>query len=230
MACWRRDGGVSGWNFLIPSDKECRRNPVGDVVAKIKISLPDGSSVDATEVGVEETTERWSEVRLSDGTKLRVKMTVVSADTGDRIVIFTGFSITCVAHRGLRWTRAVSARSTPAGTHAELDWYKFHLLADQWKKNRKQTSSFTHEILTEPNYLHIIGMGPAAIPCILRQLESEMTEGEPDHWFPALWAITQENPIPAESRGKIFEMAKAWLDWGRRAGYATVGVGLSSPW
>jgi hypothetical protein len=48
-------------------------------MAKIPVPLPDGRVVEGVEVGVEETTERWSEVKLADGTKLRVKMAVVGA-------------------------------------------------------------------------------------------------------------------------------------------------------
>lgn len=48
-------------------------------VAKAKLMLPDGRLVDGVEVGVDETTERWSDIKLADGALLRVKMTVVSA-------------------------------------------------------------------------------------------------------------------------------------------------------
>lgn len=41
--------------------------------------LPDGRTVDGVEVNVDEATERWSEVKLSDGTVVRVKMTVIAA-------------------------------------------------------------------------------------------------------------------------------------------------------
>ena len=47
--------------------------------SKIKVALPDGRVVEGVNVAVEETTERWSEVKLADGTILRVKMTVVGA-------------------------------------------------------------------------------------------------------------------------------------------------------
>jgi hypothetical protein len=44
-----------------------------------KMVLPDGRTVEAVEVSVDETTERWSDVKLSDGTVVRVKMTVIGA-------------------------------------------------------------------------------------------------------------------------------------------------------
>jgi hypothetical protein len=43
------------------------------------MAFPDGKVVDAVEVDVEETTERWTDVKLTDGTTLRVKMTVIGA-------------------------------------------------------------------------------------------------------------------------------------------------------
>jgi hypothetical protein len=46
---------------------------------KITVSLPSGGNVEAVEVQVEESTERWSEFQLQDGTVIRVKATVLSA-------------------------------------------------------------------------------------------------------------------------------------------------------
>ena len=63
-------------------------------------------------------------------------------------------------------------------------------------------------------YQRIIGMGPAAVPLILEELQRE-----PDHWFWALEAITQEDPVPAAARGKIGDMADAWIAWGKQQGY-----------
>lgn len=67
-----------------------------------------------------------------------------------------------------------------------------------------------------PAYQQIIGLGPDVVPLLLAELE-----GHPDHWFWALHAITREDPVPSESRGKIKAMAQAWLDWGKRHGYNT---------
>ena len=43
------------------------------------MKLPDGRTVNGVEVAVKESTERWSEFELEDGTKLRVKITLVGA-------------------------------------------------------------------------------------------------------------------------------------------------------
>jgi len=44
---------------------------------KIKVQLPDGSYKNGMEISIDESLERWSEIKLSDGTILRVKQTVV---------------------------------------------------------------------------------------------------------------------------------------------------------
>jgi hypothetical protein len=63
-------------------------------------------------------------------------------------------------------------------------------------------------------YQQIIGMGDRALPLILSELQRE-----PDHWFWALEAITQENPVPPEAAGRVRQMADAWLMWGKQHGY-----------
>lgn len=96
------------------------------------------------------------------------------------------------------------------------NWIKFRHLALQWKRERgAQSTVFGMAAL--PSYMKIIGMGKDALPLILEQLKSEANT--PDHWFWALAAISDENPVPPESRGKLPEMAKAWLAWGQKEGY-----------
>lgn len=65
-----------------------------------------------------------------------------------------------------------------------------------------------------PAYQGIIGLGPIALPLILRELEKEL-----DHWFWALKAISGEDPVSPQNRGKMREMTDAWLNWGREKGY-----------
>lgn len=90
---------------------------------------------------------------------------------------------------------------------------KFACLVSIWKHGRGHTSSAT-EMTMHPAYQRIIAMGDLATPLILRQLKSD--GDNPDHWFSALMAITGENPVPAESRGNMLEMARAWLEWGNK--------------
>jgi hypothetical protein len=58
-----------------------------------KMTLPDGKVVDGVEVAVEESTERWSEIKLDDGTIARVKMTVISAVRAENQFDPMGFPI-----------------------------------------------------------------------------------------------------------------------------------------
>lgn len=132
-------------------------------------------------------------------------------------------------HRGTTVEGSVIAASSntayssaTASTLSELydfDLVKFKKLASEWKAKRDIYSSFAQDNILIPSYQKIIGMGESAIPLILNELKNEVAGGQPSDWFPALWAITDENPVPPEGRGKIREMAAAWLKWGAESGY-----------
>jgi|ERR1700680_783457 len=83
-------------------------------------------------------------------------------------------------------------------------------LADRWTRETGALSSIT-EKATHPAYQQIIGMGPRAVPFLLRQVR----DGG-GHWFWALKSITRQDPVPAAARGCMEAMTKAWLDWGRK--------------
>jgi len=91
--------------------------------------------------------------------------------------------------------------------------YRFRDLAMSWRKECTYLSS-VREMVLHPAYQQIIGMGKSALPFIFRELETH-----PDHWFWALWAITGEDPVPPEDKGKIQVMTHHWLCWARRRGY-----------
>lgn len=91
----------------------------------------------------------------------------------------------------------------------ELLEERFQRLAIAWREECGPTSSIT-EMAMQPSYQQIIGMGHDALPLLLLELEDD-----PDHWFWALKAITGEDPVPPQSKGRLSEMAKAWLSWGR---------------
>jgi hypothetical protein len=59
-------------------------------------------------------------------------------------------------------------------------------------------------------------MGPEVVPLILAELDKE-----PDHWFWALEAITEENPVGDNIAGDMAASAKAWVQWGRNNGLLT---------
>jgi len=90
---------------------------------------------------------------------------------------------------------------------------RFRALADQWRWETGAVSSVS-EMANHPAYQEIIGMGPAAIPLLLRELQERG-----DHWFMALYAITGENPVPRQYAGRVPKMCEHWLDWGRGKGY-----------
>jgi hypothetical protein len=90
---------------------------------------------------------------------------------------------------------------------------RFHHLVKIWQADRPPNLRIA-DMVTHPAYQAIIGLGPAAIPYILHEVEHNL-----DHWFLALRAITGADPVPVESRGKLKEMAQAWLAWGRIYGF-----------
>jgi hypothetical protein len=90
---------------------------------------------------------------------------------------------------------------------------RFMKLAEEWRQETAVISSST-EIAMHPAYQQIIGLGPAAVPLILQELEKR-----PGHWFWALKAITGADPVKPEDRGRVSRMTRAWLEWGRAEGY-----------
>jgi hypothetical protein len=89
---------------------------------------------------------------------------------------------------------------------------RFHRLAADWKQQSRCLSNTGQMAMLKP-YQRIIGMGWPAVPLILEELRSE-----PDQWFWALEAITEANPVPADSAGYVAQSAEAWINWGRERG------------
>src|SRR5579862_7578978 len=90
---------------------------------------------------------------------------------------------------------------------------RFHELVATWKVSAGVSSSLS-ELFAHRSYRELIELGEPAVPLLLAELERE-----PDWWFAALKAITGADPVAAENRGKLDEMSRAWLDWGRAKGY-----------
>ena len=90
---------------------------------------------------------------------------------------------------------------------------RFSRLAAEWKDQSRYLSNSAQMALLRP-YQRIIGMGLPVVPLILEELQRE-----PDQWFWALEAITEENPVPPEAAGVVKLMARAWVDWGQEQGY-----------
>lgn len=87
----------------------------------------------------------------------------------------------------------------------------FQELASQWRNETGHLSLAIKQVM-HPAYQRIIGLGPVAIPLILRELQRE-----PDHWFWALEAITGEKPAAPNS--SVAQAAQAWLQWGKEKRY-----------
>jgi hypothetical protein len=90
---------------------------------------------------------------------------------------------------------------------------RFYDLADRWRKERGHTSKI-RELAVNSAYQQIIGMGEAAIPFLLEEMRTR-----PDQWTWALRAITGVNPVPEQARGRLKEIAAAWVNWGIECGY-----------
>jgi hypothetical protein len=103
--------------------------------------------------------------------------------------------------------------SVPAAHPAERVEQKFQRLAAVWRAETGHLSSTT-KMFNHPAYQEIIGLGPAVVPSLLRDLQQE-----PEHWFAALRAITGAQPVAPEDRGQIDKMADAWLHCATEHGY-----------
>ncbi len=103
---------------------------------------------------------------------------------------------------------SLASVTTPVGIQN-----RFRRLADEWREQSRFLSN-TAQMAMLPSYQRIIGMGLAVVPLLLEELRRE-----PDHWFWALEAITEENPVPADDAGDVPAMAKAWIDWGKQHGF-----------
>ena len=90
---------------------------------------------------------------------------------------------------------------------------KFANLAAQWRQETRHLSLMS-DIVINMAYQKIIGMGTPVVELILQDLKRQ-----PDHWFWALRSITGENPVEPNDRGRVGQMAEAWLEWGRQNGY-----------
>jgi hypothetical protein len=114
-----------------------------------------------------------------------------------------------------------ATKSAPLEEMASLDWQredveiKFNELADEWRAQRSRASSFSSANASLPAYQFIIGMGEKALPYILRELSKK-----DEDWYWALKAISREDPVPSEHRGKRSVMRQSWLEWGKAKKYA----------
>jgi hypothetical protein len=90
----------------------------------------------------------------------------------------------------------------------------FEFRANNWIAQTAVLSS-PSAMKRSPLFAELLSMGPTIAKFILEKLASRDIRL---HWFVLLKQVTKEDPVPSYSRGKIFEMAEAWLAWGRSKG------------
>ncbi|MBV6519050.1 MAG: hypothetical protein HCAMLNBO_01805 [Candidatus Brocadia fulgida] len=111
------------------------------------------------------------------------------------------------------YARTIKHYFLPISTQHANPETRFLTLKAQWEADTA-IFSFVTEIALHPAYQQIIGMGNTAIRLILLEMKKR-----PGHWFWALKSITGEDPVLPEQRGRMKEMAQAWLHWGKEHGY-----------
>lgn len=99
-------------------------------------------------------------------------------------------------------------KQTPATEPAESVEEKFRRLAAVWLADTAYVSS-SSDLVAHPAFQEIVGMGPAVIPLLLRELENRT-----GHWHRVLRRITGADPVPTTDRGNVDKAADAWLQWG----------------
>lgn len=110
------------------------------------------------------------------------------------------------AHGGNGSNAVISGTPCLFSTDAE----KFNALAEAWNDHHigLATLDFNH-----PAYHQIIGMGRTAVPFLLERLQRREVG-----WIYALKCISGEQAAPLGTRGG--DAIDAWLNWGRRQGFA----------
>ncbi|MCI0695201.1 hypothetical protein L0337_24735 [candidate division KSB1 bacterium] len=112
-----------------------------------------------------------------------------------------------------RLIKILSAQPIHVASNAADIGETFRRLAKEWREETAHISSLTKMVM-HPKYQRIIGMGPAVLPILFRELQKN-----PDHWFWALQAITEEDPTRPEDLGDVHKMTESWLQWAQEKGY-----------
>jgi len=102
--------------------------------------------------------------------------------------------------------------SHPALVRAEAEQIRgeFVGLAEQWRLDTQHLSQISQKV-AHAAYFRIMGMGERVIPLLLEALRDR-----PAHWFAALKATTNVDPVPAGANPSTAR--EAWLEWSRKEG------------
>ena len=104
--------------------------------------------------------------------------------------------------------RAVSLYlDSPASEQIRVE---FNELAEQWLRDTRHLSLISQKV-AHPVYFRIIGLGRPVVPLLLEELRDR-----PSHWFVALKATANADPVPPGVNPAAAR--EAWLDWGRQHG------------
>lgn len=87
---------------------------------------------------------------------------------------------------------------------------KFAELAQSWRELTRAESSVMKRVM-HPTYQRVIGLGPQAVPFIIRELHSR-----PDHWFWALASIVGSDE--ADGAETFKEAVRRWTEWAETRG------------
>lgn len=87
----------------------------------------------------------------------------------------------------------------------------FNVLTKRWEDDTIFASSPT-EISSHPAYQEIIALGEPVLPYIFADVKETGI-----FWFPALHAITGEDPAAGETT--VLLAQEKWLNWGKQKGY-----------
>ena len=96
---------------------------------------------------------------------------------------------------------------------------RFDEFVKGWTDDVEDISSFTDMVLHK-DYQTIKGLGPRAVPLLLKELQQR-----PHYWFDALQTLILANygedvdPVDEADRGNLQRMTEAWLLWGEENGF-----------
>lgn len=91
----------------------------------------------------------------------------------------------------------------------------FEYMSSDWLSDTQWVSSIS-TITRHPRFAAIKQIGPSVIKFVLEHLAKGDLQ---PHWFPLLKDISGQDPVPPQSRGRISEMAREWMAWGKANRY-----------
>jgi hypothetical protein len=84
---------------------------------------------------------------------------------------------------------------------------EFYSVYGAWKADTAHLSSIDAAVQSD-HFKELVALGDKVVPLIVYELKKA-----PSFIFLALHEITGENPVPPSARGKVREMANAWISW-----------------